>query len=204
MSPAFLVTSLVIVAIPGTGAIFTLGTGLARGARAAIVAAFGCTLGVVPHMVAAITGLAAVLHASGVAFAIAKYLGVAYLLFMAWSTWRSRGVLSLDTGRAPSGASRIVVSGVTLNLLNPKLTLFFFAFLPQFVPADSNGTTVRMVGLSAVFMLMTFVVFVFYGVAAATLRERVLARPALVRRFQRVLATGFAGLGARLAFERPS
>lgn len=201
MSLAFLLTSFVIVATPGTGALYTLAAGLTRGARASVLAAFACTLGTLPHLLAAITGLAAVLHASGLAFAVLKYAGVAYLLWMAWSTWRDTGVLGVDETAGPVRRRTVLAQGVTLNLLNPKLTIFFFAFLPQFVPAGSAHAVPHMLALSAVFMAMTFVVFAAYGVFAATVRDRVLARPRLVTRVRRAFALTFAGLGARLALE---
>ena len=200
MTWAFLVTSLVIVASPGTGALYSIAVGLARGTRASVVAAFACTLGTVPHLLAAITGLAAVLHASGVAFAVLKYLGVAYLLYMAWGTWRDRGALVVeDTGE--TSARSIIASGITLNLLNPKLTIFFFAFLPQFVPTGTPHATLRMLGLSAVFMAMTFVVFAVYGACAARLRDRVLSRPQVVVRLRQFFALSFVALSARLAVQ---
>ena len=201
MSTAFLVTALVIVATPGTGALFTIAAGLARGTRAALLAAFACTLGTVPHLVAAVTGLAAVLHASGVAFETIKFLGVAYLLWMAWSTWRDTGALRVED--APRAGSRrsVIVSGITVNLLNPKLTIFFFAFLPQFVSGSGGSATAQMLLLGAVFMAMTMAVFAAYGATAAVLRVRVLSRPRLVRRIRRTFAASFAVLGARLAVE---
>ncbi len=201
MSPTFLLTALVIVATPGTGAVFTIAAGLGRGPRAAVLAALACTLGTVPHLIAALTGLAAVLHASGVAFAVLKYLGVAYLLWMAWSTWRGRREPIGSTDERPGSTWSVLSSGITLNLLNPKLTIFFFAFLPQFVPASTPHATTRMLLLSAVFMTLTFVVFAAYGVCAGLLRERVLARPRLVERIQGFFAAAFAALGLRLAFE---
>ena len=201
MSWAFVLTALVIVATPGTGAVFTIAAGLGRGPRAAVLAALACTIGTVPHLVAALTGLAAVLHASGVAFAVLKYLGVAYLLWMAWSTWRHRREPLDGTDQRPGSAWNVIASGVTLNLLNPKLTLFFFAFLPQFVPASTPHATSRMLALSAVFMVLTFVVFAAYGVCAGLLRDRVLARPRLVERIQGFFAAAFAALGLRLALE---
>lgn len=201
MSWAFLITALVIVAIPGTGAIFTIAAGLGRGPRAALLAAVACTVGTVPHLVAALTGLAAVLHASGLAFAVLKYLGVAYLLWMAWSTWRHRREPLTGTDVQPGSSWSVIASGITLNLLNPKLTLFFFAFLPQFVPATTPHATAQMLVLSGVFMALTFVVFAAYGVCAGLLRDRVLARPRLVERIQAFFAAAFAALGLRLAFE---
>jgi threonine/homoserine/homoserine lactone efflux protein len=201
MSIAFLVTALVIVATPGTGALYTIGAGLARGTRASVLAAFACTLGILPHLLAAVTGLAAVLHASGVAFQTVKYLGVAYLLWMAWSTWRDTGALSVDAGSGPASRRQVLTSGVTLNLLNPKLTIFFFAFLPQFVPVGTPHQLARMLLLSGVFMVMTFVVFAAYGAGAAALRDRVLTRPRLVRRIRQAFAGSFVVLSGRLAVE---
>src|SRR3712207_6481346 len=166
MSAEFLITALVVVATPGTGVLYTLAAGLARGGRASLVAAFGCTLGIVPHMLAAITGLAAVLHTSAVAFATVKYVGVAYLIVMAWSTIRDAGALDVEDD-APRSAARVVAAGVLINLLNPKLTIFFFAFLPQFVTAGEGQASLRMLELSAVFMIVTFAVFAVYGAFAA-------------------------------------
>lgn len=201
MSVAFLLTSFVVVATPGTGALFTMAAGLSRGARASVFAAFACTLGTIPHLVAAITGLAAVLHASGLAFQAIKYAGVAYLLYMAWATWRDHGVLSVEAGPRMSTRRRVIVSGITLNLLNPKLTIFFFAFLPQFVPTGERHATLHMLALSGVFMAMTFVVFVIYGVFAAAVRDTVVSRPRLVVRVRKLFAASFVALGARLAVE---
>src|SRR5687767_12686508 len=201
MSWAFLLTSLVIVATPGTGALYTLAAGLTRGTRASILAAFACTLGTLPHLIAAVTGLAALLHASGVAFQTIKYAGVAYLLYMAWATWRDHGALAVDRDAKPASWRSVIVAGVTLNLLNPKLTIFFFAFLPQFVPAGQPGALAQMLALSGVFMAMTFVVFAAYGAAAAAVRDKVLSRPRLVERIRKAFAATFVVLSARLATE---
>ncbi len=199
MSLAFLLTSLVIVATPGTGALYTIGAGLSRGTRASVIAAAGCTLGIVPHLVAAVTGTAALLRASGLAFEVVKVLGVAYLLYMAWATWRDRSALVVSADLPPRSARQIVASAVLVNLLNPKLTIFFFAFLPQFVPAGGGGPVPRMLALSAVFMVMTFVVFALYGVFAASVRTRLLDRPRVVDRLRRTFAVSFLALAAKLA-----
>ena len=201
MTLTFLLTSLVICVSPGTGALYSIAAGLTRGARAGVLAAFACTLGVLPHAAAAVTGLAALLHASGVAFAVVKYAGVAYLVYLAWATWRDTGVLAVDRSDERRSARQVIVSGVTLNLLNPKLTVFFFAFLPQFVPAGTPHTLLHMLALSAVFMAMTFGTFVVYGLLAAATRERVLARPQLLTRMRRVFAACFLALSGRLALE---
>lgn len=200
MSPEFLLTSLVIVASPGTGVIYTLAAGLSRGRKASVVAAFGCTLGIVPHLAAAILGLAALLHTSALAFNLVKYLGVAYLLYMAWMTWRERGSLSLTREIGARSACQVTIEAVLINILNPKLSIFFFAFLPQFIAADATHPMAEMLELSAIFMAMTFVVFAIYGMAAAAMRDHVLSSPRIVTWMRRSFAAAFVALGAKLAF----
>ncbi len=200
MSIEFLLTSLVIVAAPGTGVLYTLAAGLARGRRASDIAAFGCTLGIVPHMAAAILGLAALLHASALAFQTFKYLGVAYLLYMAWSALRDEGALSVESEVGARSALQVTVNAVLINILNPKLSIFFFAFLPQFVSARDPHPLPHMLELSAVFMLLTFVVFVGYGLFAAGVRQRIIARPRILAWMRRSFAAAFLALGAKLAF----
>jgi threonine/homoserine/homoserine lactone efflux protein len=184
----FLITSLIVVASPGTGALYTLATGFSRGGRSSVVAAFGCTLGIVPHMAAAILGLAALLHTSAVAFQVFKYVGVAYLLYMAWKTLQEHGALQVTT------------TAILINILNPKLSIFFLAFLPQFISADEAHPLSQMLLLSAVFMLMTFVVFALYGLFAASIRNHVITRPRVLTWMRRTFAGAFAALGAKLAF----
>ena len=199
MDLAFLITSLVVVASPGTGVLFTLAAGLSRGRRASVIAAFGCTLGIVPHLAAAVTGLAALLYASALAFEVLKLAGVAYLLYMAWRTLRDEGTLRVETDAASRSTAQVIVSAIAVNLLNPKLSIFFFAFLPQFVHADDPDRLTRMLQLSAVFMAMTFVVFVVYGLFAASVREHVITRPQVLTWMRRSFAAAFAALGVRLA-----
>jgi threonine/homoserine/homoserine lactone efflux protein len=199
LSIEFLITSLIIVATPGTGVLYTLAAGLSRGSRASVVAAFGCTLGIVPHLSAAILGLAALLHTSALAFQTFKYLGVAYLLYLAWNTLREQGTLRVDQQVDTKSARQVIGSAILVNILNPKLSIFFLAFLPQFVTAGEPDALSRMLGLSAVFMLLTFVVFVGYGLAAAALRDQVISRPRVMTWLRRTFAGAFVALGARLA-----
>jgi threonine/homoserine/homoserine lactone efflux protein len=201
MSIAFLLTTLVVVATPGTGALFTISAGLSRGRRASLVAAAGCTVGIVPHMVAAIAGLAALLYTSSVAFSVLKYLGVAYLLLLAWRTLRDRSPVRVDETSAQGSRSdaRVIGQAVLVNLLNPKLTIFFFAFLPQFVDPRQPSTTWAMVALSGVFMLVTLIVFAGYGLFAAAVRTHVINRPRVVTWMRRAFAGSYAVLAGRLA-----
>ena len=199
MSIAFLITALVVVASPGTGVLYTLAAGLSRGSRASVVAAFGCTLGIVPHMAATIMGLAALLHTSAVAFQTLKYLGAAYLFYMAWATLREGGALSVGKDVGPRPAGQVITEAILINILNPKLSIFFLAFLPQFVNTHEPHPLSRMLELSVVFMLVTFVVFVGYGIFAAAVRDHVISRPRVLTWMRRTFAGAFAALGVKLA-----
>ena len=206
MSADFLVTSLIVVVSPGTGVLYALAAGLSRGSRASVVAAFGCTLGIVPHMAAAIMGLAALLHTSALAFQTLKYLGVAYLLYMAWNALREHGALRVETEVGARSATQVIITAILINLLNPKPSIFFFAFLPQFVSANERHPLSRMFELSVVFMLMTFAVFVGYGLFAASIRTHVISRPRVLTWMRRTFAGAFVALGVKLALadrERP-
>ena len=200
ISIEFLITSLVVVLIPGTGVIYTVSTGLVQGRVASIYASLGCTAGIVPHLAATILGLAAVMHTSALAFQVLKYAGVAYLFYVAYATWRDKSAFSVDGSVSRASASSIVVKAFLLNILNPKLTIFFLAFLPQFLRADEAAPLARMLELSIVFMLMTFVVFVGYGLFAARIRDHVISRPAVLTWMRRSFAAAFVALGAKLAF----
>jgi threonine/homoserine/homoserine lactone efflux protein len=207
MTWSFLLTSLIVVASPGTGVLYTLAVALAQGSRASVAAAFGCTLGIVPQMLGAMLGLAAILHTSALAFAALKWCGVAYLLYMAWQALRETGALAITAEPQSHGAKsdqgksdrRVIVTAVLINILNPKLSIFFYAFLPQFIAADEPHPLTRLLELSAVFMLMTFVVFALYGLFAAAVRDRVISRPKVLAWLRRSFAAGFAALGVKLA-----
>jgi threonine/homoserine/homoserine lactone efflux protein len=199
MSVEFLITSLIVVVSPGIGVLYTLAVGLSRGARVSVIAAFACTLGIVPHIAAAVLGLAALLHTSALLFQMLKYAGVAYLLYMAWQVLRERGALAISEGGRAQTASEIITTGILINILNPKLSIFFLAFLPQFVSVNDPAPLARMLELSLVFMAMTFGVFVLYGLTAASVRDYVVSRPQVMTWLRRVFAGAFVALGARLA-----
>lgn len=200
MTTEFLITSLVVILLPGTGVIYTLALGISGGFRAGLLAAFGCTLGIIPHILASVVGLAAVLHASALAFEVLRYIGVAYLLFIAWSLLKDSRALDLGQQPAPAGnALRIVRKGILTNIFNPKLSLFFLAFLPQFVPSQAPDITLRMLVLGGIFMLLTFLVFAAYAALAAGLRQQVLSRPKIMVWTQRSFGAALGLMGLRLA-----
>ncbi len=199
MSIEFLLTSIAVILLPGTGVLYTLAWGLGRGMKASVLASFGCTMGIIPHILASVVGLAALLHTSAVAFQAVKYLGVLYLLYMAYSVLRDKGPLQMDENKADMPARKIITNGFLLNILNPKLSIFFLAFLPQFVPATTQNATLSMLALGATFMLLTFVIFVGYGTFAAATRAYVTSTPSVMTWLRRCFAGAFGVLGLRLA-----
>ncbi|WP_106804498.1 LysE family translocator [Pseudomonas sp. S5D5] len=200
LSLNFLVTCLIVVLIPGTGVIFTVSTGLTAGKRASIFAALGCTAGILPHLLASILGLSALLHTSALAFEVLKYAGVAYLLYLAYATWRDRSAFAMNDTPIVATLRSLIIRGFLLNILNPKLTIFFLAFLPQFVTPGSTAPALQMLVLSGVFMAMTFAVFVLYGLLANGFRRAVIESPRVQNWLRRSFAAAFAGLGLNLAF----
>lgn len=200
ISVEFLITSLVVVLIPGTGVIYTVSTGLVQGRRASIYAALGCTAGIVPHLLATILGLAAVMHTSALAFQVLKYAGVAYLFYVAYATWRDKSAFSVNETISRVSPAGLVIKAFLLNILNPKLTIFFLAFLPQFVQPDARQPLLQLLLLSSVFMAMTFAVFVIYGLVAHAFRKMVIESARVQRWLRYTFAAAFAGLGAKLAF----
>lgn len=199
ISTQFLITSLIVVLIPGTGVVFTVSTGLFLGWRASVFAALGCTAGILPHLFASVVGLAAILHTSAVAFQVLKLAGVAYLLYLAWTMWREKGVVAFNRPASEAGARNIIVKAFLLNILNPKLSIFFLAFLPQFVAPHTGAPLLEMMLLSAVFMAMTLVVFIVYGALAHGVRAAVINSPRVQTWLRRSFAAAFAGLGVNLA-----
>lgn len=195
----FLITSLIVVLIPGTGVIYTVSTGIVQGRKASIYAALGCTAGIVPHLLATVLGLAAVMHASALAFQILKYAGVVYLFYLAWATWRDKSAFAVDGTLSTTSAAGLVFKAFLLNILNPKLTIFFLAFLPQFVEPGTDQPLLQLLVLSAVFMAMTLAVFVIYGFVAHAFRRLVVDSARVQSWLRYGFAAAFAGLGAKLA-----
>ncbi|MES9895437.1 MAG: LysE family translocator [Candidatus Thiodiazotropha endolucinida] len=195
----FLITSLIVVMIPGTGVLYTVSTGLTKGWRASIFAALGCTLGIVPHLLASVFGLAAILYASALAFQVFKFLGVCYLIYLAWIMWRESGAIQFKSKPDTDGYGKIALQAILINILNPKLSIFFLAFLPQFVPSGASSPISHMLVLSTIFMVMTLVVFVGYGVLANRVRQYISRSPGMVQGIQKVFSGLFLAMGIKLA-----
>ena len=199
ISLGFLITSLVVVLIPGTGVIYTVSAGLAQGRRASVYASLGCTAGILPHLAATVLGLAAVMHASALAFQALKYAGVLYLFYVAYATWRDKSAFTVDGSVSRTSTLGLVTKAFLLNILNPKLTIFFLAFLPQFVDPAAGPALTQLLLLSTVFMAMTFGVFVVYGFLAHAFRTLVIESPRVQKWLRYGFAATFVGLGAKLA-----
>ena len=195
----FLLSSLIVVLIPGTGVVYTITTGLTLKWRASIAAAIGCTLGIVPHILASILGLSALLNMSAQVFSALKIAGAMYLLYLAWNMWREAGTLEINKKSTETSATQIVIKAIAINLLNPKLTIFFFAFLPLFVSKDSSSPTMEMIMLSAVFMGMTFIIFVLYGILASGISTYLINSSKAVKRLQQAFAVILAAFAVKLA-----
>jgi threonine/homoserine/homoserine lactone efflux protein len=195
----FYLTCLVLVLTPGTGMIYTFMCALSQGRRGAILGALGSTFSILPHILAAILGLAAVLHASAVAFQAIKWIGVAYLLYIGWKTWKDTNLFDLKDGVKQTSSAKLIWQGVLGSVLNPKLSLFFMALLPQFVNVQSTNPMGEMALLGGIFMAMTFVAFAGLGVMVASARHGVQTRPKLLEHARRGFGGVFILLGARLA-----
>jgi len=199
IKPEFFLTSLVVVLIPGTGVIYTITTGLTRKWRASIVAAIGCTLGIVPHILASILGLSALLNMSAQVFSVLKFAGAFYLFYLAWNMWREAGTLELNEKSTETSVVQIIIKAIAINLLNPKLTIFFFTFLPLFISNNASSPTREMIMLSAMFMGITLVVFVLYGILASSVSTYLLNSSKMVKRVQQAFAVTLAGFAVKLA-----
>ena len=199
IKPEFLLASLVVVLIPGTGVVYTITTGLTLKGRASIAAAIGCTLGIVPHILASILGLSALLHMSAQVFTVLKLTGALYLLYLAWNMWREAGNLEINKKSTETRVTRIILKAIAINLLNPKLTIFFFAFLPLFVSKDSSSPTAEMIVLSTVFMGITLIVFALYGILASAVSAYLVNSSKVVKRLQQAFAVILAGFAVKLA-----
>ena len=194
----FLITSIIVVLIPGSGVLFTVSMGLVHGRLASVYSAIGCTAGIVPHLIATTLGLAVIMHTSALAFQLVKYAGAAYLIYLAYITWKDRSGFQLGEKASRAGAG-LISKAFLLNILNPKLSIFFMAFLPQFITEVGSAATYQMLLLSGIFMLMTFIVFVIYGFLAHLFRQKVVESHKVQSWLRVGFSSAFAGLGAQLA-----
>jgi len=185
--------------MPGAGSIYTISTGLFRGWRSSIVAAIGCTAGIIPHLLLSILVLSSVYEYSTEAFQAIKYIGAVYLLSLAYSMLKkSRGTDFSESLDQKKDKLKIIFNAVFINLFNPKLSIFFLAFLPLFVSLESEFPIIQFIFLGIIFMLMTLIVFIIYGLFAHNVSKYFRQSGVLYTWTQRAFAIIFVILGAKL------
>jgi len=195
----FLGASVALTLAPGPDNTFIVAQGISRGRKAAIITALGMCSGISVHTTAAALGVSALIYSSAAAFTLLKYAGAAYLLFLAWKSLKEQRIL-LSPGEAGGCDSRLLFRrGFLMNVINPKVALFFLAFLPQFVSANSGGVPLQMFLLGILFMAQAVVVFSIIGWLSGSIGNAVLKKPRIARWFGWLTAAIFAALGLRLA-----
>lgn len=195
----FVLASAMLAIAPGPDILYVLAKGISQGRRAAIVAAVGFCSGLTIHTAASVCGLSALLIASATAFTFMKLLGAAYLVYLGIGAIFSRSLIALPENTAPVSSRKIFAQAFLMNLLNPKVALFFLAFLPQFVSADQGSVPVQLFLLGFGFGIISFAVFSFAGLFSATIGQYVRTRPVLTRLLDCIAGTAFILLGLRLA-----
>lgn len=195
----FIVTSIAVIFMPGPAMLFVISNGLTRGPKASIAAALGTTTGVSFHLFCAAFGLAVILKTSAIAFAVVKFAGAAYLIYLAIKTLVSKEQIVNDLTDKEKTGNSIFWQGIFINILNPKLSIFFLAFLPQFIDPNLTFATSQTLILGTIFMAMTIVIFIGYGLFASLLRQKVLNSPKILKAIKWCFASIFMALGVRLA-----
>lgn len=195
----FLMASMALTIAPGPDNIFVMTQGITRGRKPAIVTALGMCSGISVHTIAAAFGISAVFYSSAVAFNMVKYAGAAYLLYLAYRTMKERSAVTFS-GADDRNGSALFKRGFIMNVLNPKVALFFLAFLPQFVTPDARYFPLQMLLLGFIFMVQAVIIFCLIGYFSGSIGRFLLSRPEVARRLDWLTAGVFASLGIRLAF----
>ncbi|MCM3713351.1 LysE family translocator [Alkalihalobacillus oceani] len=197
---SFLGAAIVLTLMPGPDNLFVLAQSIAKGKQAGIATALGLCTGLLGHISAAVIGLSAVIYQSALAFTIVKYAGAAYLLFLAYKAFRAKetgfGPLSAD----PLDYRALYKKGVIMNLLNPKVSLFFLAFLPQFIHYEAGPVAGQMLVFGLIFLLQALILFSLISVFAGKIGTFLRKSPALARKINLIEGSLFAFIGLRIAF----
>jgi threonine/homoserine/homoserine lactone efflux protein len=194
----YLCASVALTVSPGPDNIFVITQGITRGRKAAIVTALGMCSGISVHTTAAALGISAIFYSSAVAFNLVKYAGALYLLYLAWKTFRSRSAFALSTA-LDLPAAALFRRGFIMNVLNPKVALFFLAFLPQFVAPAAGHLPLQMLLLGAIFMLQAVAIFSLIGWFSGVIGKQLQTRPRIAKYFDWLTSGVFASLGVKLA-----
>jgi threonine/homoserine/homoserine lactone efflux protein len=195
----FALASLALILAPGPNLVYIVTRSMSQGRRAGLASAVGVEAGTLVHITAAAVGLSQLVATSALAFSVVKYAGAAYLLYLGLRALRRREGLDLTAATRPLQLPRIFRDGIVVNVLNPKVALFFLAFLPQFVDPAHGGATAQILALGVVFFLIALTVDVLYAIVAGALSGWLRRRPAYLRRQRFVVASIYLGLGASAA-----
>ena len=198
----FLITSLIIILIPGTGVIYTVSLGMTEGRKKSVFAALGCTAGIVPHLCTSIALSSLLMQMNDTVFTAIRYTGVLYLVYLGVGMVFSKGNVQFSEAKAESHTPGIVKGGILINLLNPKLTLFFFSFLPQYVSSGHKNYMVKSFLLGILFMTLTFIVFAGYGLLAGTAKKWLCQSPKRISFLQKCFGVTFIVFAVKLALEK--
>jgi threonine/homoserine/homoserine lactone efflux protein len=200
---AFVLSAFVISIVPGPDMVFVVASGLRLGPRGGAAAALGVSGGMLVHTAAAVAGLSALIYSSAGLFEAIRWLGVAYLLWLAASAWRGAGP---RPGQTSGGGERSLIrvgrQGAITNLLNPKVIVFFLAFLPQFVDPAAGAVWSQLLALGLAFAAVGLAVDAAVGIASGRLGRRLAASERVSRWLDRLAALVFVGLAARLVADR--
>ena len=198
ISPVFVLSAAALALAPGPDILFVVAKGISQGRKMAVVAATGFISGLSIHTTLAVCGLSALLLASTLAFACLKTAGAAYLIYLGVKAWRSSGLLSLPPPGEPGSNKRIFMQAFLMNVLNPKVAIFFLAFLPQFTRPEAGSLAVQFLVLGLGFAAVSWIVFVLAGIFSSWVGSWIQARPKLARTLDRIAGSIFIALGIRL------
>jgi len=199
ISLEYIIAALLVILVPGTGVIYTIGIALVNNFSQVVFAALGCTLSITPHLLATVFGVSAILHTSTVLFTVLKFFGVMYLLYIAYCMYKDKGILEIKNENKLVSNYQVFKNGFLLNVLNPKLSIFFLAFIPQFISNTSTTPMLDMFIMGIIFMILTLLVFLIYGAFAGMIKNKVVQSKTILRNTQKCFALIFSVLAYKLA-----
>lgn len=199
---SFLGVAIVLTVMPGPDNLFTLAQSIAKGKNAGIYTSLGLCTGLIVHITAATIGVTAIIYQSALAFTVVKYIGAAYLLFLAFKSFKEKGS-SFDLKAENSlDYKALYKKGIIMNLLNPKLSLFFLAFFPQFIHYENGNASIQMLVYGIVFLIQAFVIFMLISIFAGKVGYFLRKNPSLSKKISIIQGSLFALIGLKIAFSQ--
>lgn len=195
----FIAVSMLLTIAPGPDILYVITQSISQGKRAGIATALGLCTGLMVHTTAAAFGVSAILQQSAIAFKILKYLGAIYLFFLAWKAFREKEHSLSEMTTKNKDAASLYRQGIYMNILNPKVGLFFLAFLPQFVNSKAGNIPGQMILLGALFMLQSILIFSIVAIVSEILSKKILSKPNIAKYINHAKAIIFTLIGVKLA-----